>query len=256
MKSFGMAACIAIALFAIVFVSIRVSPQAEPQPLGLDASFSYGSVNGYSSSPVSTPESVPINSAEGSQQAESGQELELTDNTAVREGYRHLNITKQNATIVLPRKNGRYTDEEKTILRTALYNNRPIVNNGTAPEPKACGMTEAYCIVELDATGIGKPACCNKENNPMCSKCLDFCENLCGKDLLGVESCFVDENSSSPLCQCSETMPTCYTLDIPASGKQNPTAPGGGGNSLFYMVIFGIILVVIAGAVHFAYKVA
>jgi hypothetical protein len=140
------------------------------------------------------------------------------------------------------------------MIRVAVWNS--MDHNATGSSiPRVCGLTDVYCIVELDATGEGKPECCNSDNNPTCAKCLGFCEAECSKKNVGVESCFMEANSTSPLCQCSQFLPTCYDLKRPTMTTVR-SENAGGGNTIFYMVIFGVILVLIAGAVHFAHKVA
>jgi len=159
------------------------------------------------------------------------------------------NGTPQQPAATLPEKLGRYTSED----RKAVANFTPPPVDLTPENLRICGGTPLYCMVDFDSTGDGKLECCTGENNVVCKGCRDYCVRECGMEDRGVRSCFMAE--TTPLCQCSNQTPTCYTLPALLAKKAKPVSETAGINALFYIVLLGIMLLAIAGAAYFAQRI-
>jgi hypothetical protein len=149
--------------------------------------------------------------------------------------YKHLNWTNENGTWV--------TNGEHRIYATTS-------TTASANPPPLCGGTDAYCSVEFDSTGDGRPECCTGENNPVCAGCLGYCLDYCGKGFVGLSSCFMD-NSSQPMCQCSQAGPTCNARAYVPTTSETQPGNTGPGNTIYYLLSFGCILAAIAFASAF-----
>jgi hypothetical protein len=105
-----------------------------------------------------------------------------------------------------------------------------------------CGGTDIYCSVEFDSTGDGNPDCCDKDNNPACADCLDYCIEECAKDFKGVNTCF--RVNDRTVCQCSRTIPSCY--DVGFEGLPDVIeSEGGTGWSILLILLVGLAILAI-----------
>ncbi|MFH1403691.1 MAG: hypothetical protein ABIH11_05415 [Candidatus Altiarchaeota archaeon] len=124
-------------------------------------------------------------------------------------------------------------------------------DNDTGPEPEynvVCGYTEKLCSVEKDITADGRPDCCNRENNRMCQNCLLSCMNRCGREGVGVNSCFISDDEV--ICECSDKPSTCYKQDT-TSTLPPGTMTGSGERTGTYIIVFMLILFSAIGAILF-----
>ncbi|MFH1054908.1 MAG: hypothetical protein V1744_02305 [Candidatus Altiarchaeota archaeon] len=120
---------------------------------------------------------------------------------------------------------------------------------------KLCGGTNIFCSVEYDSSAEGMPNCCTNETNPMCRGCLDYCILFCGRNGLGVSTCFADDEGK-PRCTCTIGKPTCNKLpELPAEEKPPGYEAPQNSNTATYILVLAIIVVVVAGAITFTHRV-
>jgi hypothetical protein len=125
---------------------------------------------------------------------------------------------------------------------------------------RTCGGSSIMCLVEYDINGDGIMECCDEGNNIMCEKCLEECKISCWKKGRGVERCFMGVDGN-PVCECSNSLPTCYVLRIDRPALNTSVGEGveearlGGSNMLYYFIVFIIGLAVFISAVGFINRV-
>jgi hypothetical protein len=162
------------------------------------------------------------------------------------------NLTRPTLTINLPQVPGRHRPDEIAMLRNVTWSEALSTSSTMRP---TCGGNAQYCMIEYDTTGDNKPECCTKENNPACNECYDFCKESCGRQYVGVKSCF--SASKGPVCQCSQVAPTCYVLpEPPATTIPTANQAPSGTSTLFYVLLAGLIIVLAAAAVKFAHRIS
>lgn len=118
---------------------------------------------------------------------------------------------------------------------------------------EVCGGTDLYCSVEYDMTNDGRKDCCSQDNNPTCNGCLEKCKSICAKNYYGVKTCFMD--NGIPRCDCTRNLPTCYKIDLTDAPPEVKAQEASGTSTIWYIILFLILLIGMSLAVKFANRI-